>query len=92
MYSVNLMAKSVLGLVVGICVGAIIGGVFGLAMSGPHGVIMGMILGAMVGSVLGAGAGFARNATVQPTPAATRREVYGGTMARREAWPVAGGD
>ncbi len=91
MYSANLFMKSVLGLLMGICAGAIAGGVLGLAMAGPYGVITGMILGAMAGSMLGAGAGFVRNASVQQT-ATAQREVYGGTMARREAWRGVGGD
>lgn len=91
MYSANLFMKSVLGLLMGICAGAVAGGVLGLAMAGPYGVISGMILGAMAGSLVGAGVGFARNATVQQ-PGVARQEVYGGSMARHEAWRGVGGD
>lgn len=68
----QLLYKSVMGMLVGINLGAVLGGIVGAAVVGPEWVIMGMILGAMAGSLLGSAVGFLRNVSLE-LPAAERR-------------------
>lgn len=74
MMMLQMLYKSVLGLLLGINVGAILGGIAGATIAGPQWVVGGMILGAMAGSVLGAGAGFLRSINLEQL-AAQRRAV-----------------
>jgi hypothetical protein len=61
MMMLQMLYKSVLGLLLGINVGAIFGGILGATIAGPQWVVGGMILGAMAGAFLGSAAGFLKS-------------------------------
>lgn len=65
MKSLQLLFRSVVGMVMGINLGAVLGGVIGAAVIGPEWIIGGMVLGAMAGSLLGSAAGFLKALNVE---------------------------
>ncbi|HSM58399.1 MAG TPA: hypothetical protein VK879_19750 [Candidatus Sulfomarinibacteraceae bacterium] len=66
----QMMIKSTLGLLLGICAGAVLGGLIAIAFVGSQWVIGGMALGAIAGAALGAAAGFWTSIhSSQPAPA-----------------------
>jgi len=74
MKSLQLLYKSVLGMLLGINLGAILGAIVGAAAVGPEWVIGGMVLGAMAGSLLGSAVALARNVSLE-SPVVKRRPV-----------------
>ena len=93
MKALQLLFKSILGMLVGINTGAILGGVIGAAAVGPQWVIGGMVLGAMAGSLVGSAVAFLKNVELelpaverQPalSPVRSRRAVPSGQVARAQ--------
>lgn len=58
MIMLQMLYKSIFGLLLGIIFGALLGGTAGSAFAGLQFAVSGMILGAMTGAVLGSTAGF----------------------------------
>lgn len=75
MKTLQLLFKSVLGMLAGINLGAVVGGVVGAAVVGPEWVIGAMVLGAMAGSLLGSAAGFAKGLNLEERAAAPERAL-----------------
>lgn len=65
MIALQMLFRSVLGILLGITVGAIVGGLIGMAAIGPHFVIGAMVLGAMGGSLVGGAAGLLKGVQIK---------------------------
>lgn len=70
MKTLQLLYKSIVGMLLGINLGAVVGGVAGAIVAGPEWVIVGMVLGAMAGSFLGSAAGFVKGINLEERAAA----------------------
>lgn len=90
MNSLQLLYKSVLGMLLGINLGAILGGMIGAAVGGPEWVVGGMVLGAMAGSLLGSVVTLARNVPLE-APSVERRPALSPVRAQYVRVPVRGG-
>lgn len=75
MKTLQLLYKSVLGMLVGISLGAVVGGLLGAAVVGPGWLIGAMVLGAMAGSLLGSAAGFVKGLDLEERAAAPERAL-----------------
>ena len=75
MKTLQLLYKSVLGMLMGINLGAVVGGLVGAAVLGPEWLIGAMVLGAMAGSFLGSAAGFVKGINLEERAAAPERAL-----------------
>lgn len=75
MKTLQLLFKSVLGMLLGINLGAVMGALVGAAVVGPEWLIGAMVLGAMSGSLLGSAAGFVKGLNLEERTAKPERAL-----------------